>query len=341
MGVKIAKTLPKKEISISELAGKTLIVDGHNILYQFLTTIRDMNTGEPFCDSSGNVTSHLSGLFYRCSNLLAKEIKLIFVFDGERPELKLSTVNMRRDAKEKAMEKLNEAKESGDLKAILKHSSATTIVDKAIVDDAKKLLGLMGIPCVQAPGEGEAQASHMVSKGDGWAVMSQDADTLLFGATRLVKNVSVTGRRKLPGRNIWVDSQPELITLETVLKEAEITREQLIIMSMLVGTDYNPQGIMGIGPAKALKIIKEEKTLENVLKKVDWTFECDPKEVFELFVKPNVTSAYTIKFSNPDIEKIRKFLIVDREFSKERIDNTLKKLEDLKKKKQQTRLFGW
>ncbi|MEA3229829.1 MAG: flap structure-specific endonuclease, partial [archaeon] len=232
-------------------------------------------------------------------------------------------------------------KESGDREAMHRYAGATARLTEDMLSDAKELLDTMGIPWVQAPGEGEAQAAHMTSKGDAYAVMSQDADALLFGTPRLVKNISVTGKRKLPGKNMWVATQPEIIELEKILEAFEITKEQLIITSMLIGTDYNPHGIKGMGPAKALKLVKEEKTLKNVLKKIEWTFDSDPYKVFDLFINPDVTDDYKIKFGAADKDKIRKLLIDKHEFSEERIENTLKKLDDIKKQRQQKSLFGW
>ncbi len=341
MGVKISKSLPKKEIRMEDLSGRILAVDGFNILYQFLTTIKDRETGEPFRNSKGNVTSHLSGLFYRSVNLLHPGIKLVYVFDGERPELKTETVNNRAEIKKAAKVKLEEALAAGDREAILRHSGATMRLTDSMLSEAKKLLDTMGIPWVQAPSEGEAQAAHMAAKGDAYAVMSQDIDTILFGTPRLVQNLSVTGRRKMPGRNMWIDVSPQMIELEKVLSELDVTREQLIIMGMLIGTDYNPDGIKGLGPAKALKIVKEEKTLEKVLLKVDWKFDCDPYKVFDLFINPDVTDDYKIEFTEPDTEKIRTLLVDVHEFSEDRITNSLKKLDDVKKRRQQKSLFSW
>ncbi|MCK5234355.1 MAG: flap endonuclease-1 [Candidatus Aenigmarchaeota archaeon] len=341
MGIKISKTLPKKEIRMEDLSGRILAVDGFNILYQFLTTIKDRETGEPFKNSKGNVTSHLSGLFYRSVNLLHAGIKLIYVFDGERPELKLATVNNRAEIKKEARRKFEIAKENGDREAMLKYAGATVRLTDEMLLEAKKLLDAMGIPWVQAPSEGEAQAAHMALKGDAYAVMSQDVDTLLFGTPRLVQNLSVTGRRKLPGKNMWIDVSPQMIELDKVLSEFDVTREQLIIMGMLIGTDYNPDGIKGLGPAKALKLVKEEKTLEKVLSKVEWEFECDPNKVFDLFIKPDVTDDYKIEFNEPDAEKIHRLLVDEHEFSEDRITNSLKKLDDVRKRNQQKNLFSW
>ncbi len=341
MGVNISKIIPKKEIDIKELKGKTLAVDGYNILYQFLTTIKDYQTGEPFKNSKGDVTSHISGLFYRCSSLMHAGIRLAFVFDGERPGLKEETVKLRTERKNEALKKLEIAREEGDLEAINRYSSAKHRLTENMLDDAKELLDAMGIPWVQAPSEGEAQAARIVSRGDAYAVMSQDADTLLFGAPRLVRNISVTGRRKLPGRNVWTDISPEKIELDEVLDELGITREQLIIMSMLVGTDYNPSGIKGIGPSKALKLVKEKKTLDTVLEDVDWNFSCDPHKVFDMFINPDVTDNYDIKEKRYDRDRLHRLMIEKHEFSKERTENTIRKLDEIDRRKNQKSLFSW
>jgi len=79
---------------------------------------------------------------------------------------------------------------------------------------------------------------------------------------RLVRNFAVTGRRKLPGKPVYINIEPEMVKLEEVLAELSLTREQLIDVGILLGTDFNPEGFEGIGPKKALKIIKEAGSLK-------------------------------------------------------------------------------
>jgi len=96
----------------------------------------------------------------------------------------------------------------------------------------------MGLPVVQAPGEGEAQAVHMVVQGKARYVVSQDYDSLLFGAPRLVRNLTISGRRRLHGRSITVN--PEALILSDIISGLGISREELIEVGILCGTDFNP-----------------------------------------------------------------------------------------------------
>lgn len=282
MGVPIGEIIPRKEIELENLYGKKIAIDALNAIYQFLSTIRQKD-GTPLMDSKGRITSHLSGLFYRTINLMEAGIKPVYVFDGEPPEFKKKELEKRREAREEAEEKWREALEKGEIEEARKYAQRATRVNEMLIEDAKKLLELMGIPIVQAPSEGEAQAAYMAAKGSVYASASQDYDSLLFGAPRLVRNLTITGKRKLPGKNVYVEIKPELIILEEVLKELKLTREKLIELAILVGTDYNPGGIKGIGLKKALEIVRHSK---DPLAKFQKQSDVDLYAIKEFFLNP-------------------------------------------------------
>ena len=256
MGVNLRSIAEPKQIELEKLRGKKIAIDAFNALYQFLSIIRGM-TGELLRDNKGRVTSHLSGLFYRNMNLLETGIKMVYVFDGVPPKLKSFEIARRREVKERAGQMYREALERRDYFAAKKFASATSYLDNQMVDESKKLLDLMGIPWIQAPSEGEATAAQLNIKEIVDYTASQDYDSLLFGAPRLVRNVTISGKRKLPNRNVRVDVIPETVSLEDVLSLNGVTREQLIDIGILLGTDFNPEGFQGIGPATALKLIKK------------------------------------------------------------------------------------
>ncbi|MFH7880807.1 MAG: flap endonuclease-1 [Candidatus Aenigmatarchaeota archaeon] len=341
MGVQIGSIIPKKEIEIKDLVGKKIAIDAFNALYQFLAIVRDKDTGEPLKDSKGRITSHLSGLFYRTVNLIEEGIKPVYVFDGEPPKFKKVTQERREEIKKEAEEKLRLAIEEGRIEDVLKYAQATARLTKELVDDAKKLLELMGIPYVQAPSEGEMQAAYMAKKGDVWASASQDYDSLLVGSPRLIRNLNLTGRRKLPNKEVYVEIKPELIELEEVLKNLGITREQLILIGLLVGTDYNPEGIENIGPKKALKLVKEKKTLENILKEIEWKFDVSAQEIYDFFLNPPVTDNYNLVWKEPNEEGLIKFMVEEHNFSEERIRNAIEKIKQAMEKQQQKSLSRW
>lgn len=264
MGVDLKDLIPKKEVKLEDLNGRSIAVDAYNTLYQFLAIIRQP-TGEPLTDREGRITSHLSGLLYRNSNLIEKGIQLIYVFDGKPPSLKEAEVERRRKIKDEALHKYDEAVKQGNFQEARTYAQMTSQLKDSMVGDAKRLLGLMGIPWVQAPSEGEAQAAHMTRKGDAWAAASQDYDSLLFGSTRLVRNLTITGRRKLPRKDVYVEVFPEVIELQYVTQLLNVTLPQLVDIGILIGTDFNPDGVKGIGPKTALKLITEHGELEKVL----------------------------------------------------------------------------
>ncbi|MEM7815770.1 MAG: flap endonuclease-1, partial [Candidatus Aenigmatarchaeota archaeon] len=247
MGVSLSGLVLGKEISIEELRGKRIAIDANNTLYQFLSTIRDRFTGEPLRDSNGEITSHLSGLFYRTAKLVEEGIEPVFVFDGEPPEFKRETIENRVHIREEAKRKWEEALEKGEIEKVKTYAQGAARLTDDMVEESKNLLEYMGVPWVQAPSEGEAEASFLAKKGTVWAAGSQDWDSLLFGAPRLVRNLTISGRRKVARKEKYVVVSPELVELDSVLKSLGITNEQLILIGILVGTDYNMGGVKGFG----------------------------------------------------------------------------------------------
>jgi len=325
MGVAIGEIIPKHSVEFGTLAAKRIAIDAYNALYQFLAVIRQPD-GTPLMDSKGRITSHLSGLFYRTINMLENGIKPVYVFDGEPPALKKKTLEKRAEIKEVAREKWEKAIKEGNIEEARKYAQAALYLTDEMVNDAKNLLTAMGIPWVQAPSEGEAQAAYMAAKGDVWAAGSQDYDSLLFGAPRLVRNLTITGRRKLPNKSVYVEIKPELIILEEVLSTLGITRRKLIWIGMLVGTDYNEK-IPGIGPKKALDLVKRYDDFERILKIVGYEPRWDWREVEKLFLEPKVEEHYEITFRRPDREKIMKILVEEHDFSEERVARAIERLE--------------
>ena len=259
MGVDLTELVPKEKKLIKDFSGQTVAVDAYNTIYQFLSIIRQPD-GTPLMDSRKRVTSHLSGLLYRNLNLLEAGIRPVYVFDGKPHDLKKGTIEERSAIKEKAQAEYEAALAEGDLEKARSKAQQTSRITKDMVEDSKTLLGLIGIPVVQAPMDGEGEAAFLVRKGHAAAVASQDFDSLLFGSPVLVRNLTITGRRKLPRKQIYINVEPERMELGAVLSALSLSREQLVEMCILMGTDFN-EGIRGIGPKKALKLITENGTL--------------------------------------------------------------------------------
>jgi flap endonuclease-1 len=327
VGVKLRDLVDVKTVDIPDLTGRRIAIDGHNILYQFLAIIRGRG-GEPLKDREGRITSHLSGLIYRNSNLIEAGIKLAYVFDGKPHRFKTKVIMERRQVRREARAKYEEAVKEGREKEAERYAQRTARVDTDIVGDAKRLLTLMGVPWVQAPEEGEAQSAHMAVKGDVWAAGSQDFDSLLFGAPSLVRNLNITGRRKLPKKNVYIKIMPEIIELSKVLQQLDLNKGQLIDIGILVGTDYNPKGIKGVGPKTALKLIRKHGSLDKALPHIkNAEFPHPVEEIRALFLDPNVTNDYTLEWSPPDRDGILEFLCGERDFSRNRVIKAVEKIE--------------
>lgn len=345
MGVDLSDLVSKIPTNLSNLGGKRIAIDAYNALYQFLAIIRQLD-GTPLMNHSGEVTSHLSGLFYRTCNLLELGIKPIYIFDGIPPALKEAEIKRRMKVKEEAIKKYEAALKEGKIEEARKYAQMTSRVKDYMAEDAKRLLTLMGVPWIQAPSEGEAQAAHLAKKGDADYCASQDYDSILFGAPRLLRNLTISGKRKLPRKNVYVEVVPEIIELQKVLRELEITHEQLIDIGILIGTDFNPEGVKGIGPKNALKIIKTYGSLEAALPilKAQYgaEFPVEPSKIKEIFLHPNVTDNYEIVWREPDIEKIIDFLCGEKDFSENRVSKALEKaIEGMKKSRSRKTLEAW
>ena len=342
LGVNLRNILPKTVVKLEDLSGKSIAIDAYNALYQFLAIIRQPD-GTPLKDSTGKVTSHLSGLLYRTSNLVEMGIKPIYVFDGVPPVLKAVEIERRRQVKVEAAVRYEKAVAQGKVAEARMYAQATSSMKDYMEDDSKKLLSLMGLPWVQAPSEGEAQAAYLTKRGDSDYCGSQDYDSLLFGAPKLIRNITISGRRKLPSKNIYIDVVPELVVLENVLKECAITYEQLIDVGILIGTDFNPDGIKGLGPKTAIKLIKEHGTLENALPHIkNPEFPAEPQRIRDIFLHPKVRDDYKLEWTEPNVEGIVDFLCRQKDFSEERVRKALEKMrQGATKEKGRTTLEKW
>ncbi|MBN1784862.1 MAG: flap endonuclease-1 [Candidatus Bathyarchaeota archaeon] len=342
MGVNFRALVPKTKIDFNSLSGKFVAIDGYNALYQFLAIIRQPD-GTPLKDRSGRITSHLSGLFYRTVNLVEKGVKVAYVFDGAPPTLKEVEIKRRAKVKAEALVKYEKALEEGKIEQARSYAQMTSKLKDYMPEDSKRLLTELGVPWIQAPSEGEAQAAYLTRKGAADYCASQDYDSLLFGATALVRNVTISGRRKLPRKNIYVEVVPEVMKLDHVLKSLEITREQLIDVAMLIGTDFNPDGVKGIGPKTSLKLIKQHGSIEEALKEIKGVeFPVEPKRIRQIFLNPKVTDDYKLEWTDPNVDGVVDFLCRERDFSEDRVRRSLSKMTNgLKEAKSKRTLESW
>jgi flap endonuclease-1 len=324
MGVLLTPIIVKETLTLDDLHDKRLAVDANGELYQFLALIR-LRDGSPLRDSKGRITSHLSGLFYRTTRLMADyRLELIFVFDGKPPALKVEEIARRRSIKERYETEHAQAVAAGDLAKAYSKATMTSRLTREMAGEARELLRLMGLPVIQAPSEGEAQASHIAARGDVWAAASKDYDCLLFGAPRLLRFLTISGKEFLPSNGTFRPIVPELIDVDVLLKHYDITREQLVDLAILVGTDFC-DGIKGIGPKKALKLVKEFGSIDEMPAEIRDAVGPVVVEIRRIFLEPEVTGDYQTQFAEPDWDGIIHFLCDEREFSRERVTAALKR----------------
>ena len=344
MGIKINELVKevKRTITFENLFNKTIAIDALNTIYQFLAIIRQRD-GTPLKDYDGNITSHLSGLFYRTINFIEHNIKPIYVFDGKPSELKLDTIKERRKIKVEAKEKMIKAQEKEDFREAKKFAQMTSKLDNDMIEESKKLITYFGIPVIEASSEGEAQSAYLVKRGDAWGCASQDYDTLLFGGERLIRNFAISRSKKVKETTVTLDI--EFISLSKFLENLNITQEQLIDMGILIGTDFYP-GIKGIGQHTALNLIKKYGTIENIINehvKVGATEIKVEEEIIdqikEIFLNPDIKEEYPkLIWQKIEYDKIEELLIEKHNFSKQRIENALERLRKQDSSKKQKSL---
>lgn len=335
MGVSIKDILDYDIIKIGKLNNKRISIDSFNLIYQFLASIRQPN-GEPLSDKSGNLTSHLKGLFNRCVYFKKNNIKPIFVFDGIAPPLKKKVREQRRAVYDKSLKNYEDAKERGDDLEMSKFSKALNKLDSKMIEDSKQLIKLFGFPIITAPSEGEAQSAYLTNNNLIFASSSQDFDSLLFGAKKLIRNFSIGGKKKIANTSMFKDLDIEFYDLEKNLERLKITIDDLIIIGMLCGTDFNPKGIPRIGSIKALKLVQklreENESYDLLFKRLNWSefFDYPFEDVFDIFKKMEVKKEDEVSMEFSEIKKneIKEFL-KQRDFDENAILRSLDKIKNI------------
>jgi len=335
MGVDIKPLLIREKTNLESFSSKIIAIDAYNAIYQFLAIIRGPE-GLHLTDSRGRVTSHLTGLLHRNVNFLSMGIKPVYVFDGKPPSLKTAEIQRRKLGKKEATIKYEKAKASGDFESARKYAQQTTSMQDTMVQDSKHLLDLFGIPHIQAKADGEALASYLSRTGQADAVASQDFDCVLFGAKKLVRNFTSSGRRKLPNRNTYIDIEPEIINHQKNLDALGITREQVIDVGILVGTDFNPDGFERIGSKTALKLIKKYGNLENIPQIQEQLKQIEYNQIRNIFLQDDMIKVDKIEFKDTDYSGIINYLSNERDFSRERIQSSLNRLKHNLEKRSHT-----
>ena len=325
MGVNLTPVAVRHPTSLESLRSRTIAVDGNLELYQFLSVMR-LRDGSPLTDSHGRITSHLNGLAFRTTRLIADfGIAPVFVFDGPPPEIKRAEIARRQEARERSRVAYEKAVAAGDLGAAWSKAVMTSRLTREMIDEAKTLLSLLGIPWVQAPSEGEAQAAHLARQAHAWAAGSKDYDSLLFGAPRLVRFLAVRSTEFLPSRGRSRDVPPELLNLEENLRVLALTRAQLIDAAILVGTDFF-EGVRGFGPKTAVKRVREWGSLDAAPADVRTRLPGNLDEIRAFFHDPPVSHEAPSEPARARPADVTRFLCDERDFSETRVAAILARL---------------
>src|SRR5688572_1803198 len=317
MGVLLTPIVVKDTIALSDLRGKRLAVDANGELYQFLALIR-LPDGTPLKDAYGRITSHLSGLFFRVTRLITDGLELVFVFDGRPPAEKAEEIMRRRAVRQRYEDEAVAARAAGDQAAAYAKSTMTSRLTAEMAGEARELLRLLGVPVVDAPSEAEAQAAHIARRGDAWAAASKDYDALLFGAPRVVRFLTISGREFLPSKGTFRAITPEVIDVGRMLDALAITRPQLVDLGLLVGTDFHP-GVRGIGPKKALALVTRHGAIEYMPPPVREAFGAGLDRLRRIYLEPAVSDEYDLGARDADVDGIVRFLCDDRAFGRDRV----------------------
>jgi len=321
-----------KEGEMKNYFGRKIALDASMCLYQFLIAVRQ--DGSQLTNEAGEVTSHLNGLFYRTLRMVEAGLKPVYVFDGKPPTMKSHELVKRKEAREKAQEDLEEAKEAGTAVEVDKQERRLVKVTKEHVADCKRLLELMGIPYVEAESEAEAQCAQMAEAGLVHCVATEDMDALTFKSKTLLRRLTMPEARKLPVQEISYDKMMKMLDLE---------HEQFIDLCILMGCDYVPS-IKGIGPKKSFELIKKHKNIETILENIDQKKYPPPenwlyKEARQLFAEPEVFhDIKPLKWPGPNVEECVKFLHEEKGFNEERVRTALKRMDKAKGKTNQGRM---
>ncbi|MFA5730921.1 MAG: flap endonuclease-1 [Acidithiobacillus sp.] len=330
MGVQIHNLVKdyQQVITMKNLYGKKLTIDAFNWIYQFLSTIRS-GDGQPLKNYNHEVTSHLSGIFYRTIKLIEENIKPIYVFDGKPNALKYQEIQKRKEIRKIAENNYHDIEETDNKTEIKKYAQSTSKLNTTMINSAKELLTALGVPIVNAIEDGEAQASYMIQKGDAWACATQDYDSFLFGADRIIRNLSVGKTKK--SHNKTIQNEIEFYSLQKTLEKLNITQEQFVTIGILVGVDFF-EGIKGIGEKNAYKYVQQYDTLQNIIDNTKDKYNYSQltpsfiEMVQNIFLHPKKNDDYQLQWHKINKEKVIEIMVEKNNFNKERIEKSLEPL---------------
>jgi flap endonuclease-1 len=291
-------------------------VDAHNWLYRYLTTTVRFTRTAAYTTDEGEEVANLVGIVKGLPKFLEHGLTPVFVFDGGTTSLKSAEVDERREQRERYERELEEAREREGTTAaeISTLDSRTQRLTDVIQETSRGLLSRLDVPVIEAPAEGEAQAAYMARKGDADYVGSEDYDTLLLGAPLTLRQLTSSG-------------DPELMDFEATLDRHDLTWEQLVDVGVLMGTDFN-EGLSGVGPKTAVKLVREHGDLWAVLEARD-EYIAGADRIRELFLDPDVTDEYEFDTGiDPDLAAAREYVCGEWGVDPETVEKGFSRIEE-------------
>jgi flap endonuclease-1 len=321
MGVKLKDLITSTQISINDLKGTRVAIDGMNMLFQILYNPAQRQKGLPntyYYDSTHRVITHLYGWLQKLSHFYSLKILPVVVFDGKPDAFKrLETKNRAHDYNY-AKKEYEKAMAEGDHNAAKFFANSRSFLFPNCVKESIELLRYCGCPVINAPSESEAQCAALQQAGVVQYVISNDYDTLLFGASSIVRKLTFAPQFPI-----------QLINLQENLDTLEITREQLIDISILLGNDYFREGIPNIGPKTALKSIHAYQSIPNMIKKHPALFTELPlakyRQILSLFLKPISIDIEKISLGPFNHELLVELLLHNHTLNPDRVKRALDK----------------
>ena len=300
-------------VPFDDLSGSVVAVDAHNWLYRYLTTTVRWTNEDIYTTTDGDEVANLVGVVQGLPKFFEHDITPVFVFDGSVVSLKDDEIAERRAGREKREDELETAREEGDELAVARLESQTQRLTDIILRTTREVLALLDVPVVEAPAEGEAQATHMAREGVVDYVGTEDYDALLLGAPLTLRQLTSKGK-------------PELMDFQATLDEHDLTWEQLVDAAILMGTDFN-EGVSGIGPKTAVKAVREHGDIWGVFEARD-VFVDNADRIRDLFLNPAVTDDYDYNPEiEPDMEAARAYVCAEWEVDPDEVERGFERIE--------------
>lgn len=247
MGVNLRDLFESRPVPDGWYAGKRIAIDGHNVAFRYLTSIRGKD-GAPLQNSDGRTIAHLLGFAGLVRQLRMQGAEPIVVFDGPVHPRKRATVEERIRKRQETLARVEEARAAGDHVLVHRLMRGTVHFTSAMIEDASRLLEAVGVAVVQADHDGERYGAALCLAGHADAVATEDFDALVAGAPLVL--------RKAGGGEPFIHDLRDL-------EGHALTLRQLRQLAILCGTDWHP-GVKGFGAKTALKAFAAYPDMETV-----------------------------------------------------------------------------